>query len=215
VSRDLGWLEMEWLESGYQAVLDAALDSENWDLIRDVGYFSIRAAGLAVRHGDYYVFHRFLKWLPYMYDRSQAMADQRTKGTVAERCGRYLQESISFLVAPFFTEPDIGPPMGTLGDYVLGIENVFGDLMKQAVDYDEPRDYCHFSRQLALGLESLRYSLPDADQSELTWRLSLRTSQQLFAMHWNGNSKRCKRSMESDADSRPLPACSPSRPLLG
>src|SRR6266545_427281 len=172
------WSEIRWVEDDLRDIIDAAFATSRMAVLRDVIYFPVRLAIAAFYKGDYYVFHRFLEWVPYCYRSIVSMPQDETRSNLVELTWRYLDETGNLIIAPQFERAASREEIGKQQDFALGIIRIFSRLAKEAFDHRELAHYGEFARALTGLYEVIERQSTRQDSSQLQLRLETETLSQ-------------------------------------
>lgn len=189
-----GWFEIRWITDDLQEIIDMAMQTENISVIREVLHFPIHLASLAFSHGDYYIFHQFIDWVPYYYVTGLKLRDSRARDFIIGRCSMYLAEIARYQIIHSIEYALTEENVEVGSEFAKGIVLTFNRLLKSAYDEGEIEHFKDFSATIHSVFESyLRNnqehellslehqlknpSLTDVQRSKVEQKLSLKRRQ--------------------------------------
>jgi hypothetical protein len=143
-----GWSELDWVRDDYKEIADAALDSDNFNVIRPVIYFPIRISGMAYEQREYLIFAQFLGWVPYLYRRSVdriCPTDQDLFEIVRDRLPQYLYELAGYRIGHDLNESNAPESIRKSCDFAREVFANFNRLLKAAYDKRRAVDFAKFA----------------------------------------------------------------------
>lgn len=184
-----GWGEIEWISDDLREIIDRALKEEYTGVLQEVLYFPIKLASLAFQRRDYYIFHQFLRWVPYYYYSAFNMKDRRAKEFVLTRCSMYPADTLRYLVIPDIERSKNEKEIDNCSDFAREIILVFNSLLKSAYDKKDVAQFKGFSDTISSTFESyfrhhqghevtgiefqLKYSTTETQKAKLDRQLAI------------------------------------------
>lgn len=130
-----GWDEIEWIQSNLKEFVDRGFATNNKTVIRKVIYFPVRLAASAISHMDYFVFQKFISWVPHFFLLATKMNDKEMGEFVATRCRLHLRDFIELdIEARLRKQPLDEERLPRLEEFAVGLILTFNQLLKRACD---------------------------------------------------------------------------------
>lgn len=143
-----GWAEIEWIESGLAEFVDRGFASENKTVIRKVMCFPISLAAAAMRHLDYFIFQKFINYVPHFFTLATKM-DSELKEYVVSRCWLHLRDFIELSIESKLREKPLSEQLlSRLEEFAVGLILTYNQLLKKACDCRDLDNFKLFGSKL-------------------------------------------------------------------
>ena len=143
-----GWSEIDWIRDDFREIADAALASGNLNVLLPSSNLPIRLAQLAYSERDYFIFAQFLEWVPFFYVKSlETEGDTELGALIRERLSGYVRDTGRYYILPELEESS-DKDRSTVAEFAAGLEDVFSQLLKAALDNGRFDDFTTFEDSL-------------------------------------------------------------------
>lgn len=130
-----GWSEINSIDDDVHEFISRAVASKNVDVVHEVAFLPIAIAVTAIKHGDHYVYRRFIKYCRHFYQAAQISDDARVRDFLNDRATRHLREISDFYIVSELTKKN--PNLSKLKsstDFALETLLIYQSLAKVAMD---------------------------------------------------------------------------------
>lgn len=129
------WYEIRWLRDDIRDFINEAFLQNNPDVLKVIIYFPVSTASMAFNKKDFYIYHKFISWMPYVLKKSLRLADAELKEIALDRCWRYLKEfSMYHLDSAVKNATDPKEVDDTVG-YSIHVLRIFLQMFKEDFDF--------------------------------------------------------------------------------
>jgi len=148
-----GWVEIKEISRDIVEIIDESFEKPRQKILSKVIYFPILIADIALKEKDYYIFHAFTYFYPYIYKKAiniKKIKDKELKTFVIDRIWRYWSEFAIYPIGPEFDKiyesRDI-EKISQLKDFAVGVILIFNNLLKSAYDSKRMDDFSLFKEK--------------------------------------------------------------------
>lgn len=140
-----GWSEIQWLQNSVRELLQKASESDDKDIIADVGFLPKAIAIRAIKNGDHYLFQEFISFSPHLYWLSLEKSNGAVKDFMIDRSWRYLKEVAEIYVESKLKKKDVNEDeLEQYKGFAIFILLVFQRLVKAAFDHGDSESFSKF-----------------------------------------------------------------------
>ncbi|MBI5634765.1 MAG: hypothetical protein HZA15_14955 [Nitrospirae bacterium] len=158
-SFEQGWPEMRWLNDAIREMLDEVFRIKNYKILRDVIYFPLSVAHIALVEKDYYTYHEGLKWIPYMITCASKMTDEKVGKSIIDTISLHLRELADFYLGHLIKKEEAPEDIARLKELAGGLIRIFSQILKSAYDENDLDSFIKFNGRLS---KLFQYTFDDA-----------------------------------------------------
>jgi hypothetical protein len=142
------WSEIRWINEDLREVIDAGVATENPYIIKEIYSLIYRSATTALSKRDYYIFHHFMEWFPYLYEASTRIENQQLRQSLLARSWMLPKEIGDMFVFQEFDRNQSIEELERTKDFAIGIILAFNQLLKRAYNLRNKSDFQVFAGEL-------------------------------------------------------------------
>ncbi len=133
-----GWNELSWLRHDISELFPIAVNSNNKEIINDIGFLPVAISIRAIKARDHLLFQEFIGFTGYLYKLSSDLSGD-IKEHVIDRSWRYLKEVTDFYIAPIIKDEESNSKNDyeDFGNFVVHVYKTFQDLIKSSFDRND------------------------------------------------------------------------------
>jgi len=132
-----GWEPVGWLSSDIKNVFEKAMESNDREIIRQIGYLPLTIAWRAVEYNDHYLFQEFIHFSEVLYVLSTTgqYKDKKVKDFMLSNYCLHLKELAEYGIAARIRNKEVPlNELSALKDFAIYILIVFKNLIKLSID---------------------------------------------------------------------------------
>ncbi|MDO8870092.1 MAG: hypothetical protein Q7V10_05010 [Methanobacteriaceae archaeon] len=139
-----GWNEVRWLSEDIRYIFNTAMDSDNQEIIRKVGYLPILIANKALDLNDHYFFQEFISFVIPLYMNSKQKPDD-LKSFMIDRSWRYLKETSQIVEMKLEELDKKENELISLKNFAIYIYIIFQYLLEKSIKVNDLKTFKTFN----------------------------------------------------------------------
>lgn len=174
-----GWDEIEWIQDDIREILMSSVQSTSIEVIRLVSRFPLSLAQHAYREKDYYVFYRFINWIPFYYTLSCDIQEEKTHALIVDRVWRGLAEFERYYLRSDFERAEDEAGFAQSKEYGLGLVQAFNSLLLTSYKKSRHDDFSVFIEAFKGLFQFDQHDVREYQIENLQWQLQRETDEGL------------------------------------
>ena len=151
-----GWNEIRWVKDDIYEIFDKSLSFEDQAVIKDIYFLPVSIAIESVKQANHYLFQEFIDFMVSMYASVLRSKKSPMIGLIRETTARNLYEIAAYYVYPRLKQNQLSDlHVNIAKDSIIYILKIFQNLMKCALDFEDPAGFDAFDSALTKVEESL------------------------------------------------------------